>query len=47
MGGGKRGSQQKVPDARKANGSQDKTGMTLAEMLKKKGESSRDHIQRL
>ena len=32
MGGGKRGSQQKVPDARKANGSQDKTGMTLAEM---------------
>ena len=33
MGGGKRGSQQKVPDARKANGSQDKTGMTLAEML--------------
>uniref|UniRef100_A0A0V1KJ88 Uncharacterized protein n=1 Tax=Trichinella nativa TaxID=6335 RepID=A0A0V1KJ88_9BILA len=26
------GSQQKVPDARKAKGSQDKTGMTLAEM---------------
>ena len=26
------GSQQKVPDARKANGSQDTTGMTLAEM---------------
>ena len=32
MGGGKRGSQQKVPDARKANSSQDKTVMTLAEM---------------
>ena len=36
MGGGKRGSQQKVPDARKANGSHDKTGMTLAEMLNKR-----------
>jgi hypothetical protein len=41
-------SQQKVPDARKARGSQDPTGVTLAEIPNKGGERTyRDHIQRL
>jgi hypothetical protein len=33
--GGREGSQQKVPDIRKARGSQDPTGMTLAEITNK------------
>ena len=41
-GMGNRVSHQKVPDARKARGFQDPTGMTLAEILKKWGE----HLQR-
>ena len=35
MGDGEPGSNQKVPDARKARGSQDPTGMTLAEIPNK------------
>jgi hypothetical protein len=35
MGDGEPGSNQKVPDARKARASQDPTGMTLAEITHK------------
>jgi hypothetical protein len=42
------GSNQKIPDARKAKASQDPTGMTLADIPHKGRQNpSRDHIQRL
>ena len=47
-GWGTGGSHQKIPDIKKARGSQDLTGMRLAEMFTKgEGESVRDHIQKL
>jgi hypothetical protein len=44
MGGGV--SHQKVPDARKGSGSQDSTGMTLAEIPNKGGRKSVETISR-
>lgn len=47
MEDGKWGIHQKVPEARKARGTQDPTGKTLAEMPNKGERTQRDHIQRL
>jgi hypothetical protein len=45
---GSGGSHQKLPDVRKARGSQDLTGRTLAEISNKGGKRTcRDHMQRL